>query len=318
MGLAHSYIDAVSEAGADAVKFQYHIASDESTVDDVFRVNFSKQDINRYDYWKRMEFTINQWEELAEHASNKGLIFFASAFSVSAIKRLVGLGVPMLKIASGEVAHNDLLETIKSTRLPVYLSTGMSNWEEIDNLVEELCGNGTDVTLMQCTSRYPTPLSQVGLNVLDEFKERYDIKIGLSDHTGTIYPSLAVIGHGIDAVEVHVVFNKSMFGPDTTSSITIDEFRFLAQYRDKLDEMLRSPVSKDKLADQLSDIRRIFGRSLTLNRALPMGSILTEGDIISRKPGTGIDARYLSQVVGKQLSRDIDSERILKWEDLLD
>ena len=124
LSLAHAYIDAIAEAGADAVKFQTHIAEAESTRNDQFRVPMSGQDETRYDYWKRMEFTREQWQQLANHARERDLMFLSSAFSLPALELIVSLGVPALKIASGEVFHESLLSAIRETRLPILLSTG--------------------------------------------------------------------------------------------------------------------------------------------------------------------------------------------------
>ena len=318
LSLAHAYIDAVSEAGADAVKFQIHIASEESTYDDVFRLGVSTYDKARYEYWRRIEFSTEQWRGLAEHAAENKLKFFASAFSDVALELLKDLNVPLIKIASGEITNNQLLDAIKVTGLPVLLSTGMSNWEEIDYAVNDLVGNGIDVTLMQCTSKYPTPLSQVGLNVLGEFKEKYDIKVGLSDHSGTLFPGLVAIGLQVDMLEVHVVFDKRMGGLDTSSSLTIDNLAFLVQYRSGVREMMDNPVDKDKLARELSDVRKCFGRSLAVKHALAKGSVLTADDICLKKPGTGINPNKLSQVIGRRLSRNVSHDRLLTWGDVHD
>ena len=122
LGLAHSYIDSVADAGADAIKFQTHLAAEESTTDDVFRVNFSRQDETRYDYWKRMEFSPEQWKGLADHARQRQLIFLSSAFSVDALTMLVDLGMKVVKVASGEVSHMLFMEKVCDSDLPVFLS----------------------------------------------------------------------------------------------------------------------------------------------------------------------------------------------------
>ena len=126
LGFAHAFIDAIANAGADAVKFQTHIAAAESTPAEPWRVKFSPQDQTRYDYWQRMEFSEAQWLGLKQHAEARGLLFLSSPFSVEAVELLSRVGVAAWKIASGEVSSRQMFERISATRLPVLLSTGMS------------------------------------------------------------------------------------------------------------------------------------------------------------------------------------------------
>ena len=135
LGMAHAYIDAVSRTGADAIKFQTHIASAESTKFEKFRVQVFPQDKTRYEYWKRMEFTHNQWKELAEHAKKVGLIFLSSPFSVEAVQLLDNIGMPAWKIGSGEVDNKSLIDAVSKTGKPILLSTGMSKWSDIDKTI---------------------------------------------------------------------------------------------------------------------------------------------------------------------------------------
>ena len=155
LGLAHRFIDAAKEAGADAVKFQTHFADEESTLDEPFRVKFSQQDKTRFAYWKRMEFTEEQWAGLAAHARETDIGFLSSAFSPRAVELLERLGVPAWKIASGELASDALLDQIAATGKPMVMSTGMSSYGEIETTLGRLRQAGVPVAVLQCTSRYP-------------------------------------------------------------------------------------------------------------------------------------------------------------------
>ncbi len=190
---AHGYIDAIAAAGAHGVKFQTHIAAAESTPHEPWRVAFSAQDKSRFDYWKRMEFSEEEWATLRAHATEKNLLFLSSPFSDEAVDLLERVGVDGWKIASGEVETLPMLEKIAATGKPVLLSTGMSPWVEIDTAVDILRGGRGAFAVMQCTSIYPTPPEQTGLNVISELRQRYDCAVGLSDHSGTIYPALAAV-----------------------------------------------------------------------------------------------------------------------------
>lgn len=319
LGIAHSYIDAVADAGADCIKFQTHYASEESTFDDQFRVHFSTQDKTRYDYWKRMEFSKNQWEELSEHANNNNLLFLSSAFSLKALELLFDIGLPAIKIASGEISNRQMLDYAIEKKLPVILSTGMSNWEEIDSCVKYLNDNNIPVVIMQCTTEYPTPLNHVGLNVIDEFKKAFPNNyFGLSDHSGTLYPSLAAISRGIDLIEVHVTYDKKMFGPDIKSSMTIEELKLLCDYRDGVFEMTKNPVDKNKMAKKLSDVKKLFSKSLAPSRSIKKGTIITKEMLQLKKPGTGLSYNKINEVIGKRLTKDVNPDYLLKLEDFVE
>lgn len=317
LGMAHAFIDAVAAAGADAIKFQTHIAEAESTKDEPFRVAFTTQDSSRYDYWRRMEFTPGQWLELRNHAADKGLIFLSSAFSVPAVDLLHRLRVPAWKLGSGEFRSRDLFEAMIATGLPILLSTGMSSWADIDEAVAHFKNRQAPFALFQCTSRYPTDLESVGLNVVAELRERYGCPAGLSDHSGSPFPSYAAIARGADMLEIHVTFDRRMFGPDVPASLTLEELSQVVAFRNACRTMDRNPVDKDRLAEQLAELRGIFSKSLAPTRPVRAGTVLEAGMLAAKKPGTGIPADRLSDVVGRRLARDVSPERLLTWNDIV-
>ena len=187
LGMAHSFIDAIANAGADAIKFQTHIAQAESTPSEPWRVKFSKQDVSRFEYWDRMSFPEEQWQGLAQHAQERGLIFLSSPFSVEAIDLLIRVGMPAWKVASGEVANLQMLDRMSRTGMPVIFSSGMSPLQELDNSVAYVRERGVPVAVLQCTTAYPCPPEKIGLNMIPFFREHYDCPVGLSDHSSTIY-----------------------------------------------------------------------------------------------------------------------------------
>ena len=316
LGTAHAYIDAVAEAGADAIKFQTHIAAEESTLDEPFRVPFSYEDQNRYDYWKRMEFTKEQWTGLAEHARERGLVFLSSAFSVNAVRMLRDIGMPAWKVGSGEVNSEDLLDAMAESGAPILLSTGMSNFRGIEICVDRIKKKGLPFAVFQCTSKYPTPLEGVGLNVIGEIRSRFHCPVGLSDHSGSIFPGLAAMAQDVDLLEVHVTFDKRMFGPDTIASVTLDDLRLLVEARRAFYTMFYNPVDKDAVASDLEKMKSLFTKSLAPARRLPAGTVLEAEMLTLKKPGTGIQAKELKKLTGRRLVRDVVPERLLKRDDL--
>jgi N,N'-diacetyllegionaminate synthase len=316
LGQAHAFIDAVAKAGADAIKFQTHIAAAESTPAEPWRVRFSQQDETRYEYWRRMEFTEPQWQGLADHAAECELLFLSSAFSMEAVDLLDRLGMQMWKVASGEVTNLALIRRMAQTGKPVLLSSGMSGLAELDRAVGVIREVGAPVVVLQCATAYPCPPSQVGLNVLEDFRTRYECPVGLSDHSGTIFPGLAAVTLGAEVVEVHVAFSREMFGPDVPASLTTAELADLVQGIRFIEAMLAAPVDKDAVADAMAPMRHLFTKSVVTKAALPSGTALREEHLAAKKPGTGIPASAMSDVVGRHLRHDVAFDQVLTEDDL--
>ena len=317
-GMAHAFIDAAASAGADAIKFQTHIASAESTPAEPWRKAFSSQDATRLDYWRRMEFPESVWHELKAHADERGLLFLSSPFSHEAIELLARVGVAGWKVASGEINNHALLGEMAKIGGPIMLSTGMSDPAEIDAAVEYVAATGSPLAVMQCTSIYPCPPELVGLNLLPGFREKYGCAVGLSDHSATIYPGIAAAQVGIELLEVHITLSREMFGPDVVASVTTDELRQLVDGVRFVEAMRANPLDKAALPASVTGLRSIFMKSVVAARDLKAGHVLQAGDLDSKKPGSGIPANDLPQLLGRTLARDVAADALLSFEDLED
>jgi len=316
LGILHSYIDALSKTGVDAIKFQTHIANAESSQEEPFRVNFSYVDSSRYDYWKRMEFTKEQWKDIKNHCDDVGLEFMSTPFSLEAVSLLEEIGVNRYKISSGDVENFLLLERIAKTKKDVLISSGMSSFSELDRAVKFLDNFGVNLGIFQCTSMYPTPANKVGLNVIKEMQDRFDKPIGLSDHTGSIYASLAAVTLGASLIEVHAVFDKRMFGPDSVSSLEIDEIKQLVDGIRFIDLISSNPIDKENNLEFMK-MNKIFGKSLAVNKALKDGEIITFEDLECKKPsGCGIPAKDYKNVIGKKLKVTKNVQDFILQEDI--
>ena len=317
LGAAHAFIDLAADCGADAIKFQTHIASAESTVDEPFRVNFSYVDKTRYGYWKRMEFAADAWVGLASHAREKGLLFLSSAFSVEAVALLETLNMPAWKVASGEVGHRALVGAMLATGKPLLLSSGMSTYADLSETVRYVsdAAHRSPLALLQCTTRYPTPLEEVGLNVLDDLRRRFEVPVGLSDHSADVIPPIAAMARGASLIEVHVALDRHMFGPDTVASLLPAQLTELCRARDALHSMLAHPVDKDAMASAFACTASLFGRSLALKEAQRAGTVLSAEMVTLKKPGSGLREAELSAYLGRSLVRDVSADRLLRPDD---
>ena len=316
LGIAHSYIDALAACGVDAVKFQTHIAEAESSPFETFRVKFSYEDETRFDYWKRMEFTLEQWKGLKKHCDEVGVEFISSPFSCAAVDLLEEVGVQRYKIGSGEMTNYLMLAKIARTGKPIILSSGMSDYKELDECIEFLKPFGNELSLLQCTTAYPTKPEQWGLKEIPKLKERYGISIGYSDHSSDITACIAASALGAEILEFHAVFDKRMFGPDARASLNIGEIALLVQSVRKLERSLNHDSEKNDVSS-FNELKALFGKSLAVNKNLRQGHVITMEDLESKKPAyMGIAAKDYNVVLGKKLKKPLMQWGFVKAEDL--
>lgn len=311
LGMVYAYIDTLADCGVNTVKFQMHIAEAESSLLEPFRVKFSKQDTTRYDYWKRMSFSFEQWKGIKKHTEDKGMKFLCSPFSIEAFEWLEKLGVDRYKVASGELSNYLLLDAISETGKQVIISSGMSTYNEIERAFKRF--NIAKVELMQCTTAYPTPPELIGLNMIAELKNRFKVPVGLSDHSGDIYSGLAASALDAAHIEFHVAFHKGQFGPDTLSSLVPSQVKQLVEGVRQINTMFAHPVNKDDFANQSTSLKQMFGKTLAWRGNFTKGTIITNNMLESKKPGgEGVSAEEYESLLGKKLVVDVNERSFIK------
>ena len=316
LGAAHAFIDVVTSAGVDAVKFQTHMAAAESTPDEPFRVPFSRQDASRYDYWKRMEFSPEQWQGLTDHARERGIGFLSSPFSLEAVDLLESIGMPAWKVGSGEVTNTLLLKRLIDSGKPIFLSSGMSSWEELDAAVAMVVDAGVPCMVYQCTTQYPCPPERVGLGMLAELKRRYNLPVGLSDHSGDPCFGIAAAALGAASVEVHIAMHRDCFGPDVPASLVPEDLALMVHGIRAVEASLSHPLDKDADAAAMTDLKKMFGRSLVTRFPVRAGQVVTMEMLTAKKPALGLPPSQADQVVGRRARRDLPVDHFLAWDDL--
>jgi sialic acid synthase SpsE len=310
LGNAIRLAETAAECGADAVKFQLHDAAAETTRDAPSPPYFRHE--SRWEYFERTAFTDEQWARLKAACDAAGIEFLCSVFSLEAVERLENLGVGRYKIGSGEVTNLELVRRVAATGKPVLLTSGMSSWAELDRAVEAA---GDDVTVLQCTSEYPTSPERVGLNVLDELRTRYGKPVGFSDHTVDNYAAFAAVALGAVVVEKHFALSKRAYGPDAALSVEPDELADLVRGIRAVETMLAHPVDKDDI-EPVAEMKRVFEKSVVAATAIPAGATIDRSMLAAKKPGTGIPAARIDEVVGRSALRAIDADTVVT-EDML-
>jgi N-acetylneuraminate synthase len=309
---AERMIDAAVEAGADAVKFQTHIAAEEMLPSTPTPPHFDEP---RYSFMQRMELSLDDHLRLKAFAEERGAIFFSSPFSVAAVGLLEQVGVPLYKIASGEVTNPPVLEAVAATGKPVLLSTGMSGLDDIDAAVEIFRAAGSEVVVLQCTSTYPCPPELVNVRAMVAMGERYGLRYGLSDHTPDIYTSLGAVALGAICIEKHFTLSKRLYGPDHHASLEPDELRRLV---DGIRQIEASFGTGLKELDERHDaVRAAFEKSIVAAVAIPEGTTLEERMLTTKRPGNGISARRLTELVGRRTARTLEPDHMLEESDVV-
>jgi N,N'-diacetyllegionaminate synthase len=311
LGLAKCFLKAAAECGVDAVKLQTHIFEAESLPNAPNPPYF--KDESRKQYFERTSFNLEQYRTLKKYAEEElGVEFLSSPFSLEAIDFLEELGVRTYKIPSGEVNNLPLLEKVAATGKRVLLSSGMSSWKELDEAVGVFRDAGAKawegLVLLQCTSEYPCPPEQAGLNVMLEMRQRYGLPVGFSDHTLGIAVPLAATVLGAVVVEKHFTLSKKMYGSDAKNSTEPEEFRMLVQGIRDAEKAVASTVAKDEKVKSLGQMKMTFEKSIVSARSLEAGTTIAKEHLAYKKPGDGIPAREYGSLIGRRLARPVGKD----------
>ena len=315
LGLAFKFIENSKKAGADAVKFQMHIAKEESSNLEKFRKVFSHQDKTRYDYWERTSFDIYEWRKIRNFCKKLKIHFICSPFSIESANILKKLKLDAWKIASGEFENILLINHIRSiSSKPIILSTGLVSEIDIKNTLKEL-NLKKNFSLLQCTSKYPTSLDEVGHKYIKIFKKKYKCPAGVSDHSGNINSLYAAVALKSDIIETHVTFHKNFFGPDVSSSITFEELKDLCNFNLSYELINSSKFNKTKLSKNQKKMQKLFTQSLTINRDLAKGQLLKANYLSTKKPGYGLKPKMVKYIINKKSIKNLKNGTFIKIKD---
>lgn len=313
--LAVKTIEAIAEAGADAVKIQTY--KPESLVLNMDNEYFGTiqsglwKGLRRYDLYK-MAATPYEWHpKLQQIAQNLGLVFFSSPFDFEGVDLLVSMHVPIYKIASFEINDIPLIKYVAKQGKPVIMSTGCANIDDI-NLAIEACkemGN-EQITLLKCTSEYPASYDRANLLTIPDMKKRFGLPVGVSDHTlGSVVPLTAVV-LGAEVVEKHFILDRSLGGADSAFSMEPAEFRQM------VNDIRNAEASLGQVKYEITEQERLKRRSLYAVEDIKKGGIFTSSNVRSLRPGYGLSPFFYEKLLGKESVRNIKRGEPLTREDL--
>jgi len=313
---AEKMIDAASEAGADAIKFQtfkaHNVISKYAP-----KAEYQKRttDIkeSQLDMAKKLELAEDEFKQLYNYCKTKKIMFLSTPFDSESIDFLVSLELDTLKIPSGEITNLPYLRKIGSVRKKIIMSTGMADLEEIDYALKVLTEAGTDkenITILHCNTEYPTPIEDVNLLAMLTIKDKFNVKVGYSDHTTGIDVSLAAAALGASLIEKHFTLDKEMEGPDHKASLNPAELKAMVKAIRNIEKVLGDGVKKPSLSELKN--RAIARRSIIALRHIREGEAFTQENITTKRPGTGINPIEWDSLVGKVAKRDFEEDEIIE------
>ena len=316
MSTACRLIDAASDAGADAVKFQT-FKTENLVTTSAQKAEYQKrsdpQSPTQFQMLKNLELKETEFKKLSIYAKKKGLIFLSTAFDDDSIDLLARLKVPAFKIPSGEITNVPYLRKIGLQKKPVILSTGMSTIEEIQEAVAVLNGQGChEIVLLHCTTSYPAPTESVNLCALKTLRDVFSLPVGYSDHTEGMAIPIAAVALGACVVEKHLTLDRTLPGPDHKASIEPDEFKKMVRAIRDVERALGDGIKKMQPCEVSN--RDVVRKSIVAAKEISQGSKISEKMLAVKRPGTGIEPKYVEKLVGKKARSGIKKDAVITWE----
>ncbi len=312
--LAKKLVDAAKLAGADCIKFQTfiskHIVSKNALKAEYQKMQTDPQE-SQHDMLKKLELSFDEFIELNEYCKIKDIEFMSTAFDFESIDFLYSLGMRTWKIPSGEITNLPYLIKIARLNKPVILSTGMSTLEEIRYAIKVLKENGAgEITVLHCTTEYPTPFEDVNLRAMNTIKEEFNVKVGYSDHTKGIEVPIAAVALGATVIEKHFTLDRNMEGPDHKASLEPDELKSMIDSIRKIELALGNGIKQPAESEKNNIV--VARKSIVANKDIKAGELFTEDNLTVKRPGNGISPMRWFDVIGKVAPRDFKEDELIE------
>jgi N-acetylneuraminate synthase/N,N'-diacetyllegionaminate synthase len=307
--LGKAFIEEAAAAGADAIKFQTHIASAEMVRDEMDRIG--RGDV--YDVVEENELSVADHEALQSHCAEHGITFLSTPFSVAGVERLADLNVPAIKIGSGELTDSHILREASQLGNPLLVSTGMATQDDVRETVQMLESKDADYALFYCVSEYPTSIEDVHLDTIAALRSEFGVPIGFSDHTQGIEAAAVAMARGADIIEKHFTIDRALPGPDQVVSVEPSELEKLVEYA----EVCQSTRGgRADITAEESETQQWARHSVVTAEPIAEGETLTTYNLTTKRPNTGIPARKYYDVIGSKATRRLDADEILTQADI--
>ena len=305
MDYAKKMVDIALLCGADAIKFQHHLPDEEMLKDVPMSDNFKEP---LYEILKKYSLTLEDHKELKKYCDEKGILYMCTPFSLKAAEEIEDL-VPLYKIGSGECTDTPTLIEIAKKGKPMIISTGMANIDEIEYTLQTLEPYNKNIIIMNCTSEYPPNYNDINVKLIPKLSEKFNILVGHSDHTPDNYTCFAAVSHGARVIEKHIILDKIIPGPD--QNVSIDPMG-LHDLVDGIRKVEMSLGDNKEIHDLEKPIKEWARRSIVTIKDIKEGDVFSTENLWTKRPGTGIPAKELFDILGKRSNKDIKKDKLLE------
>jgi len=311
---ALTMIDEAKKAGVDAVKFQT-FRSQNLVLESASKAEYQKETTGnvetQYEMLKKLELSYDDFKRLKQHATDIGIEFLSTPFDFESIDFLYELGLPFWKIPSGEITNMPYLLKMEQTKLPIILSTGMCNMDEIQDALNIFKAyDKEDITLLQCNTEYPTPYSDVNLRAMNTMKEVFGVKVGYSDHTRGIEVAIAAVAMGACVVEKHFTLDRNLPGPDHKASLEPLELTQMVTSIRNIELALGDGIKTPSMSEIKN--REVARKSIVAKTAIHKSEVFTKDNITTKRPGDGISPMRWCDILGQSAIRDYQVDEKIK------
>lgn len=316
MALARRLIDVAAVAGADMVKFQTFNADRLVTASAKkadYQIRSTGAAESQHEMLRRLELSREMHEELIAHCKLRGISFLSTGFDIESIDLLVDFGQNQFKIPSGEITNLPYLRHVGRLGKPVILSTGMSTMDEIAAALGILEQAGTPherITLLHCTTEYPTPMNEVNLRAMLTMRDAFGVAVGYSDHTAGIEVSIAAVALGASVIEKHFTLDRTLPGPDHLASLEPDELKAMVASIRNIEQVLGDGVKRPSASEARN--MAVARKSLVAARAIHAGEVFSASNLAVKRPGTGISPMRWDEVLGRTAPRDFVPDEMIE------
>lgn len=312
--LAKELVDAAKDAGADCVKFQTFVSKNivsKNAVKAEYQKQQTEPEESQQDMLKKLELSFDEFVELNEYCKSKDIEFMSTAFDFDSIEVLDSLEMGIWKIPSGDITNLPYLIKIAKLNKPVILSTGMSTMEDIRSAIKALKENGVaELTVLHCTTEYPTPFEDVNLRAMNTIKEEFGVKVGYSDHTKGIEVPIAAVALGATVIEKHFTLDRNMEGPDHKASLEPNELKAMVDSIRHIELALGNGMKQPAESEKKN--MAVARKSIIASKDIKAGEIFTEENLTVKRPGDGISPMIWFDVIGKSAPRDFEEDELIE------
>ncbi|MDT2761857.1 N-acetylneuraminate synthase [Aerococcus urinaeequi] len=312
--LAKKLVDAAKDAGADCVKFQTFVSKNivsKNAVKAEYQKQQTEPEESQQGMLKKLELSFDEFVELNEYCKSKSIEFMSTAFDFDSIDFLDGLEMGTWKIPSGDITNLPYLIKIANLNKPVIVSTGMSTMEDIRSTIKALKENGaTELTVLHCTTEYPTPFEDVNLRAMNTIKEEFGVKVGYSDHTKGIEVPIAAVALGATVIEKHFTLDRNMEGPDHKASLEPNELKAMVDSIRHIELALGNGMKQPAESEKKN--MAVARKSIIASKDIKAGYIFTEENLTVKRPGDGISPMRWFDIIGKPAPRDFEEDELIE------